>query len=88
MQMMLDREKGTEDTGSCSSGSRSGRRSRDSLVPGFSRVSECLSIREIEQVCHMVLDKMREMRRDNIVIKRWGREGQVNAGQVEKFLRG
>lgn len=35
----------------------------------------------------MVLDREREMRRNNIVIKGWDRERQVEVAQVEQFLK-
>lgn len=61
-------------------------KSRDSPVSGLSR-SENLSIKEVEQVRHLVMDREREMRKANIVIKRWTREGQVGVEQVERWLK-
>lgn len=56
-------------------------------MSGRSRVNYTLSVREVEQVRYMVLDREREFRRNNIVIKGWDRKEQVNVKQVEQFLR-
>lgn len=62
-------------------------RSRGSSMSGMSRASDSLTLREVNMLKQMMLDKEKESRKNNIVIKGWDRKDQVGTDQVEQFLK-
>lgn len=60
--------------------------SRISLV-SLGGESDCLSERNIGKFRRMVVEREKEERRDNLVIKSWKTEGKVNSEKIEELIR-